>query len=172
MKGTTMTDKEKIIELQRELKKIKEAADMALFTYCQTDELHSDKIGKTKDAILDEFYTVHDIPVDVQEHLEERFNCHLCVPESDMSSDLFDDLPLPDGKHPCVIDVPARAGGGLNTAAKAHTMKVDVQVLNGQVNIIDIFKLTGAHTEHDPDHRFIESVWMLDKKTITVHYGS
>ena len=111
-----MTDKQKIIELQRELNKIKEAADMALSTYCQTDELHDDVVAsingqKPKNLILNSFYTVWGIPV-------------------------------------------------------------DVQVLDGQVNIIDIFKLTGKHTKVDLDHRFIEDVCMRDEKTITIHYGS
>lgn len=173
-----MTDKQKIIELQRELNKIKEAADMALFTYCQTDELHDDVVAringqKPKNLILNSFYTVWGIPVDVQEWMEERFNCRLCIPDSfNCYPRGFMDLPLPDGKHLCVIDTPERSGGGLNTGAPAHIMKQKVQVLDGQVNIIDIFKLTGKHTKVDLDHRFIENVCMRDKKTITIHYGS
>ena len=173
-----MTEKQKIIQLQRELRDIKEAASLALFSYCQTDELHDDVVAringqKPKNLILNSFYTVWGIPVDVQEWMEERFNCRLCIPDSFNSYPRgFMDLPLPDGKHLCVIDAPERSGGGLNTGAPAHIMKQKVQVLAGQVNIIDIFKLTGKHTKVDPDHRFIENVCMLDKKTITIHYGS
>ena len=127
-----------------------------------------------KKLILKSFYTVWDIPVDVQEWMEDRFNCRLCIPSDSYrrGSTAFMDLPLPDGKHLCVIDTPERSGGGLNTGAPAHIMKQKVQVLDGQVNIIDIFKLTGKHTKVDPDHRFIETVCMRDKKTITIHYGS
>ena len=107
------------------------------------------------------FITVETITPEVQRCLENEHNCHLCLPDKlDNRRDRFEKLPLPDGKHPCVAD---HFDGRITR---------DVEVRNGHANLLDIFKLTGEHTEVDPDHQFIEDIHMLDKKTISVWYGS
>ena len=165
-----MTDKQKIIELQRELKKIKEAADMALFKYCVTPALSDYIVAKRQGKeeahlngllsyLTNSFYSVWDIPVDVQEFMEDYYNCRLCIPESyNCFPRAFMDLPLKNGKHPLILET--------------HNIESEIEVRNGQANIIEIFKITGEHTALDPDHKFIENVTMQSKTTITIRYGS